>query len=198
MLRIRLALAACVIILAASASAQESKVDKAEVAERLHRVVSDKQLRQRDPDLVLEAIKAAGRYRVEQAVPDLIDLLAFRYWYDWEKGPGSGVVSGRHMILVGTRYPATTALFEIGKPALAALLDVVAERQFDSIDSKNARYTVRTILRDRPTDADDMFKRAAEEAKSSEAKDRLLKALKTADEDGRLSPEDRRPPATSP
>jgi hypothetical protein len=198
MLPIHLALSACVMISVSSGSAQQLKVDKAEVAERLHRVASDEQLRRNDPDLVLKAIKAAGQCQVGQAVPDLIELLAFRYWYDWEKTKERPIeVRARDLIGVATRYPATEALAQIGKSALPQLLQVVETHPFASLESKNARYTVRLIFRD-DQKADECFTNAAGTASSPEAKQRLLKAVQTADEDRRLNPEDRRPPATSP
>ncbi len=198
MLGVRIALAACLMISGVSGPAQQLKVDKAEVAERLHRFVTDEQLRQSDPDLVLAAVRATGQYRVEQAVPDLIELLAFRFWYDWEKNKERQITVGaRDFINPGSRYPATEALAEIGKPALPALLEVIETHPFASIESKNARFTVRLFFRD-DQKADEYLTNAAAAASFPEAKQRLLRAVQTADQDRRLSPEDRRPPAPGP
>lgn len=145
----------------------------------------------RDPESVKRQIEVWGRLRAVQAVPDLIKLLGFRYWYDWEK-PVGGMRRIVHPITVGDRYPATSALLEIGKPALPALLEVVETREFNSIESKNVRYTIRGIFRDDPAKADEFFKDAAAKAPSPKASERLLKALDTGQEDMKLSKEDLR------
>jgi HEAT repeat protein len=176
----------------ASACAPSRAPDESSAAtvENLRMVLQDTELRQREPDRVVKAIQKLGRLRAAEAIPDLVNLLGFRYWRDWEKKPGPVRMGGRHLIYVGTRYPATEALVEIGKPALPALLEVVETREFDSIESKNARYTIRMIFRGEPPKADDFLKEAAAQASVPEAKRRLLKALETAEGDMRLGKED--------
>jgi hypothetical protein len=88
-------------------------------------------------------------------------------------------------IYTGNRYPATSALFQIGKPAVPALLRVIARHESNSREAKNARYTVRVTFRGDSSGADNLFKEAAAKARTPEARQRLLKALETAQEDCR-------------
>jgi hypothetical protein len=159
----------------------------APTVENLRKVLRDAELCQRDPDRVMNSIRRLGSLRAVEAIPDLINLLGFRYTYPWERDGGPHGVRPSSL----SRYPARDALIEIGKPALPALLEVVETREFDSIESKNARYAIGVILRyDKPTKADEFFKEAAAKASSPEAKQRLLKALETAEDAMKLSKED--------
>jgi hypothetical protein len=151
----------------------------AEGIEKARQALQDPELAQRDPDRVRNEIQLLGRLRAVQAIPDLIKLLGFRYRYRWEREGGPRVMRPASV----SRYPATDALVEIGKPALSALLEVVETRGFDSIESRNARYAIRWIFRDEPSKADELFNGAAAKASTPEGKQRLLKALETAHED---------------
>lgn len=170
----------------ASFAQGEAAVERIETARHMLR---DPELGQRDPDRVRNEILLLGRLRAVEAVPDLVRLLGFRYKYRWEK-PVDGVRAVVHPIDVGDRYPAIAALFEIGKPALPGLLEVVEIHEFSSIESKNARRTMREIFRDEPSKADELFTQAAAKAPSPKACDRLLRALQSAAEDMKLGKED--------
>lgn len=187
---VALALAGCV------APEPQLEVEPSAVAERLHQAVGNERLRQRQPEKVVEAIQTAGQYRVQAAIPDLISLLGFRYFYPWEteKQPAwpARRSGGRYLISPARRYPATEALAEIGAPALPALLEVIETQPFTSIASKNARFTVRLTLRG-TTEANQLLKDSADKASTPEARQRLLEAVKTADEDWKLNREDLHP-----
>jgi hypothetical protein len=124
--------------------------------------------------------------RAVKAIPDLINLLGFRSSYRWEGVSGPHIVRPTSVV----HYPAREALIEIGKLALPALLEVVETRDLGSVESRNARYTIRGIFRDEQGKADEFLKEAAARASSPEAKRRLLKALETAYEDMKLNKED--------
>ena len=167
------------------------KIEGGVIADELHEMAEHKELRRQDPDRVYRAISVAGQRRVVEAIPDLIELLSFRYRYDWENRPRLRV-STHEMIDPALRYPATEALAEIGQPALAALVRVVGARNFDSLESRNARCAIRLIFRDNAR-ADEFFKQAGAAADTEEARQRLLKAAQTADQDMKLTQEDLRP-----
>jgi HEAT repeat protein len=152
--------------------------------EGLIKILQDSELVHRDPGKVAEAIRSLGRRKAQAAIPYLIDLLGFRY-----RRPSEGGLR-RRPIGVSSRYPATGALFAIGEPALPSLLEVVRTRDFDSIESKNARQTIRQILREEPGRADELFKEAAGKALYPVESDRLLRSIETAEEDMKLNRED--------
>ncbi len=181
----------CVMMFACEDSSRPNTGDEpsAPTVEDPRRVLRDPDLLRRDPDRVVKAMQQLGERRAVEAIPELTTLLGFRYWYDWEKERPIRY-GGRHYIFIGSRYPATSALFQIGKPALPALLKVVETHHFDAIESRNARYTIRVIFRDEPPQADMFFKEAAAKASTDEAKQRLLKSIESAEDDMKLGKED--------
>jgi hypothetical protein len=118
------------------------------------------------------------RRLVVDTINDLIELLTFRFPFPKEDDP-----VGLQPRIPASRYPATTALTEIGRPALPELAKVIETNDPGSLLSKNARFTVRSIFAYRSADGDKFFREAAEKAPTPEAKQRLLKALETADDD---------------
>jgi hypothetical protein len=58
-------------------------------------------------------------------------------------------------------YPAANALFEIGKPALPALLTVATEEKPDSLKFKNAVSTIMLIYRDESSQGVHFLRQAA-------------------------------------
>lgn len=144
----------------------------------LREVLRDQHLQETDPDQVTKAIHDVGQMKCAQAINDLIALLTFRSTYG--EG-GSRVIL--HGVYTGNRYPATNALAEIGKAALPPLVRIIEENERGSLVSKNARYTVRAIIHDERPVVEKFFKDAAAKAPTRQAKDRLLRALDTADED---------------
>jgi hypothetical protein len=64
---------------------------------------------------------------IQKAIPPLIALLG----YHVEPRPG-------HAPTRFDEYPAITALYQIGQPAVPALLEVLAAKESESVESKNA------------------------------------------------------------
>ncbi len=174
-----MAICAAMSLCAGPRSHGPSDQSAAQLIESLRRTLEDPELIERDPDRLAKAIRRAGSLRLVETIPDLINLLGFRYKFRWEREGGPQVIRPTST----SRYPAAEALIEIGKPALPALVDVVATHDFNTIQSERARYAIREIFRYEPSNAKEFLKDAAAKASTSEAKQRLLKALQTADED---------------
>jgi hypothetical protein len=109
--------------------------------------------------------------RCAAAADDLASLLAFKYRFDWE---------GTHIrlqpIFTQSRYPATSALTKIGEASLPALAKVIEENPPDSLMTRNAIYTVKSIFRDHPEKAESYLTEAAEKAATPQSQSRLKQA----------------------
>ena len=137
----------------------------------LIQVLKDKELQKKDPDRVRQAILQLGYRGCAAATDDLAALLTFKYHFDWE---------GTHIrlqpIFTTTRYPATGALAQIGKASLAALIKVIEANPPDSLMTRNAIYTVKSIFREHPEKAEGYLTDAAEKTSVPESKSRLRRA----------------------
>jgi hypothetical protein len=122
---------------------QSTETAQTDEINKLRAVVRDARLRRQDPKQVTSAINRLGELKAEPAIGDLISILTFRQEF-------SEVQQEMNIISDGFRYPAINALWQIGKPALAALSAVIASNDARSIESKNATYTVMLIFRDAP------------------------------------------------
>jgi hypothetical protein len=118
-------------------TAQSDEVNK------LRAVIRDARLRRQDPKQVTSAIDRLGELKAEPAIGDLVSILTFRQQFS-EDQEEIGIVTDSR------RYPATNALWQIGKPALPALSAAIASNDAKSMESKNATYTVMLIFRDTP------------------------------------------------
>jgi hypothetical protein len=74
-------------------------------------------------------------------------------------------------------------LVDIGRPAVPALVKMIETTEPQSEESRNARYTIREILRAAKQDPRQFLDEAARKAPSPEARQRLVKAAETADDD---------------
>jgi hypothetical protein len=137
----------------------------------LIQVLRDKELQKKEPDRVRQAILQLGYRGCAAAANDLAALLTFQYRFDWE---------GTHIrlqpIFTPTRYPATGALAQIGEPSLAALVKVIEANPPDSLMTRNAIYTVKSIFRDHPEKAESCLTEAAEKAATPQSQSRLRQA----------------------
>jgi|SRR5690348_8053625 len=137
----------------------------------LIQVLRDKELQKKDPDRVRQAIMQLGYRKCAAAADDLAALLAFKYRFDWE---------GTHIrlqpIFTQTRYPATSGLAEIGEASLPSLVTVIEENPPDSLMTRNATYTVKSIFRDHPEKAENYLTDAARKATTPESQSRLTQA----------------------
>ena len=121
------------------------------------------------PACVEYAIGQLGERRYGPAADTLIRHLGFRREPDfWEKG--EDVVELQH-----EWYPAATALFQIGKPALQPLIDLLGTETPPVVRAK-ALQTVVDICRDDFVSAVKLLRAAAAKQGDSAAKTRLLDA----------------------
>jgi hypothetical protein len=139
-------------------------------AEKLRRVVRDERLQKNDPKQVIAAIKELGRLRSESAIGDLISVLSFRQTFDWETPSGEDEIQ---LVTPANRYPATDALFQIGKRALPALAEVVASSDAKSLRSQNAIFTIMSIFREHPEEGVSYLEDKANHAQTPAATARL-------------------------
>jgi hypothetical protein len=142
-------------------------------------VIRDEHLRENDPERVTKAIETLGELRAAEASEDLAHLLTFKGKFEGGKNQTSpGVLT--HLTPPGGLYPATTALFQIGKPALPALVRVIEEHEKNSLASVNATDTIVLIFRDRPGGAIEYLKEAASKSTAPGGSQRLYEAAEQA------------------
>lgn len=164
----------------------ESETQKHEIEEisKLLAVVRDDNLRKVDPERVVKAIQRLGEMRAEPAIEELIGLLTFRHTFSWEN-EASGAIDEIQYITPWNRYPATSALAQIGKPALSALAKVIQESEPSSLRSQNAVWTVRGMFRDNLTEGIKYLQNAATKASTPMAAQRLMMAAAKIEKDKR-------------
>jgi hypothetical protein len=91
---------------------------------------------------IKQAMFVLGREKPKEAIPLLVD------WLTWEN-------KSRFPYRIdspGYKYPAVSALFEIGEPAVPALIKVISEHAPQEQLAKNARYAFMSIHREFPGD----------------------------------------------
>jgi hypothetical protein len=112
-------------------------------AAQLAEFLAEKDVVTREPGCVVVALELLGHEHAQDHISEIVKFLTFRRKFYWEG-------TGFNMQPVGEieHYPAAMALFEIGKPALPALLSVVAEGPPDSLQFRNAVNTIMDIHRD--------------------------------------------------
>jgi hypothetical protein len=81
---------------------------------------------------------------------------------------------------LGSIYPATTALFEIGKPAVPDLVEAIANSATSEIARSNAVATVFDIYRSDVTESVQVLMRASKASPDREASMRLYDAARKA------------------
>jgi hypothetical protein len=81
---------------------------------------------------------------------------------------------------LGTIYPATTALFEIGKPAVPDLVEAIANSATSEIARSNAVATVFDIYRSDVAESVRVLMRASKASPDREASMRLYDAARKA------------------
>jgi hypothetical protein len=140
-------------------------------------VLRNERLREKEPEQLFEAIKRLGELRAVDAIHDLIKLLTFRRTFEWEKDPNHRLIRPATMY---NPYPATDALFAIGKPALPALMEAIAAYDSDSLEHQNALHAVDAIFREEPEEGVRYLKNAAVKATSAEGAYRLEQAAEKA------------------
>ena len=105
---------------------------KAEEVEHLRKVLGDARLRADEPRQVIEAIKRAGDLRAPELAGSLASLLTFAQIFPEDQvAEETGILFHTYIMSVVRRYPAVSALFQIGKPALPALVKYIAGSAHD-------------------------------------------------------------------
>ncbi len=125
------------------------------------------------PEKVVSAIQRLGEMRAVEAVDDLVELLTFARRFPWER---DDAIIEIQPITEGNRYPATSALFQIGRPALPALVKVVESNSLDSVRGQNAVSAIRNIFRDDLSGGVKYLEHAAEESANVDSGQRLTQA----------------------
>ena len=124
-------------------------------AQQLVEFLSQKDVLTSEPECAAVALELLGHEHAQEHISEIVKFLTFRRKFYWEG-------TGFNIRPVGEidHYPAATALFEIGKPALPALLVVIAEGPPDSLKFRNAVNTIMLIHREEPPAAVRLLRRA--------------------------------------
>jgi hypothetical protein len=136
----------------------------------------DPVLRTSHPEQVVRAVQRLGEMRSTEAIDDLVELLAFSRRFDWER---DDMVVEIQPITRGNRYPATSALLQIGLPALPALVKVIEANNLDSIRGGNAMFAIEGIFRDEPIEGARYLANAAGTSSNEDSAKRLRRASET-------------------
>ena len=135
---------------------------------RLQTVIRDESARTSDPERVFKAIEQLGDLKAVEAVDELTKLLSFkREIKDEDVG---GIVTEYR------RYPAVAALYKIGECSLPALVRVIENEPGNSIESKNAYFTMLILDRENSANSAKCLRGAARKAATREGFERLIKA----------------------
>jgi HEAT repeat protein len=131
-------------------------------------IIRNSQLRIEDPKKVVEAINKLGEMKAASAVDDLAQLLSFRLVSLGERLTGMRTEAD-------SRFPAVTALYLIGKPALPALVKVIENFDEQDLMSRNALNTMLSIFREKLSEGVEYVNQAASRSSSALGSQRLEK-----------------------
>jgi hypothetical protein len=131
-------------------------------------IIRNSQLRIEDPKKVVEAINKLGEMKATSAVDDLAQLLTFRIVSVGE------ILTGMRTE-ADTRFPAVSALFLIGMPALPALIKVVEDFDEQDLMSRNAWQTIISIFSGKLPEGVEYVNQAASKSSSALGSQRLSK-----------------------
>jgi len=101
-------------------------------------IVRDKEMQDKDRRAVVQAVVRLGEIRSIAAIDDLINLITFRGILESKQAPSPIVIDMEHPVTPLSVYPATGALFHIGRPALPALIKLIETSDPDALASQNA------------------------------------------------------------
>ena len=149
---------------------------RAEEIARLVDILRDPDLKNTHPQEVVHAIQRLGQMRAVEAIDDLVQLLAFARRFPWERDQKSDAVVEIQPITPGNRYPATSALYQIGRPALPALTRVIELDGLDSTRGQNALFAVQNIFIQDLTEGAKYLRQAAEISATAESARHLRQA----------------------
>lgn len=142
-------------------------------------ILKDKSMKEKSPQTLVEAIKRLGSIKSAKAVPELLEYLDFEAplkTTENYKEPSDGIEITPSIPLSG-RYPAISALIQIGQTTLPKLIEVIENEESSSLKSKNALYTVQQIFRDDLSEAVKYLEIAEINSTSQKGKQRLSSAV---------------------
>jgi len=125
-------------------------------AQELAAFLEQKDVLANQPDCAIVALEILGHEHATGYIPQILNFLTFRRKFYWE-----GTRFDMRPVTELGHYPAAMALFEIGKPALPALLAVATEEKSDSVKFNNAVSTIMLIHRDHPPGGVHFLRQAA-------------------------------------
>jgi hypothetical protein len=136
-------------------------------ANSLLAVLREPNIRKTDPRRLQDAIAMAGQTKLVEAINDLAKLITFN---EEEIYPPPSIVKSTER---ADRYPAASALFLIGKPALPVLISLVETHKVNDAESKIAASTILSIFRESKTEGIEYLTATRSKAKSAETKRRI-------------------------
>jgi hypothetical protein len=148
---------------------------RSEEVGKLIAVLRDAEVRKDHPEKVVSAIQRLGEMRATEAIDDLIQLLTFARKFDWES-PDDKMIVEIQLIHTGNRFPATSALFQIGRPALPALVKVIELDSLGSLKGQNAMFAIQGIFSDDLSGGVKYLEEAAQASSNADSAQRLIQA----------------------
>src|SRR6266849_2644471 len=148
---------------------------RSEEIAKLLAVLRDPDLRKTHPEQVVSAIQRLGEVRAIEAVDDLIELLTFARKFDWES-PDNKMIVEIQVIHTGNRYPATSALFQIGRPALPALVKVIELDGLGPLRGQNAMFAIQGIFSDDLSEGVKYLEQLAQASANPDSAQHLMQA----------------------
>jgi hypothetical protein len=133
-------------------------------------VISDKKYLSKDPECVSKALLFLGEFHVQDAMPQMIDLLSYEY----------KIARPLHGRTRNEVYPAIAGLAGMGQSAVPALIKAIDTSNGDSTVIENIMYAVMTIYIAHPGNGIHVLKQAASNEQDSLIAKRLADAISKA------------------
>ena len=127
------------------------------------------------PDCIFYAMDQIGLKHYAPAVKTLIKYLDYRVPEDPAKARLPVIM---RVPMLGSLYPAITALFEIGKPAVPDLVGAIAGQDTTDVARNNAIEALFLIHREDVSEAVALLNRASKESTDRQASQRLMDAAR--------------------
>ena len=127
------------------------------------------------PDCIFYAIDQIGLKHYAPAIKTLIRYLDYPVPEDPAKARWPVIM---RIPTLGSLYPAITALFEIGKPAIPDLVDSIADPDMTDVARSNAIEALFLIHREDVSEAVALLNRAGKESADRLASQRLMDAAR--------------------
>jgi len=133
------------------------------------------------PESKVDAIQRLGLIGDSRAVPILIAYIDFeRKFEERQKSTKASVDHWDEPRSVATRFPAITALYQIGNASVPALIELIEDNPADMIKSQNALFTIHFIFRDDLSEAIYRLESGAKSQNNEEKRKRLLTAIRSS------------------